>query len=256
LLPVKMVEEEVLGIEEAGSPPAEDHAKAGRVLAREIEPGLFDRLASGREPHPVRPRHPALFGRREEAVRDLAHLGRGLRPVGDGVEERYRPDSALAREKIRPELRGVSPDGGDRADTRHNDTPVLDHPMDIRADCRTYGEVNSPQSTEVADFTVDCRLSTVDSYIIPSMPDRVDWHTYFMNIAHQVATRATCPRKHVGAVIARDRTILSTGYNGSVRGLPHCEDVGCVMEDGHCVWTVHAEANAIIQAAKNGVSVT
>ena len=87
------------------------------------------------------------------------------------------------------------------------------------------------------------------------MTARVDWHTYFMNIAKQVATRATCPRKHVGAVIVRDRTILSTGYNGSVRGLPHCEDVGCVMEDGHCVATVHAEANAIIQAAKNGVAI-
>jgi dCMP deaminase len=87
------------------------------------------------------------------------------------------------------------------------------------------------------------------------MRDRVDWHTYFMNIAKQVATRATCPRKHVGAVIARDRTILSTGYNGSVRGLPHCEDVGCVIEDGHCVSAVHAEANAIIQASRNGVSV-
>ncbi len=87
------------------------------------------------------------------------------------------------------------------------------------------------------------------------MPDRVDWHTYFMNIARQVATRATCPRKHVGAVIARDRTILSTGYNGSARGLPHCEDVGCDIEDGHCVSAVHAEANAIIQAARIGVSV-
>ncbi|HEY2797303.1 MAG TPA: cytidine/deoxycytidylate deaminase family protein [Thermoanaerobaculia bacterium] len=84
---------------------------------------------------------------------------------------------------------------------------------------------------------------------------RVDWHTYFMNIARQVATRSTCPRKHVGAVIVRDRTILSTGYNGSIRGLPHCSDVGCVMEEGHCVSTVHAEANAIIQAARNGVSI-
>jgi len=84
---------------------------------------------------------------------------------------------------------------------------------------------------------------------------RVDWHTYFMNIATQVSSRSTCPRKHVGAVIVRDRTILSTGYNGSIRGLPHCSDVGCVMEDGHCVATVHAEANAIIQAAKNGVSI-
>jgi dCMP deaminase len=87
------------------------------------------------------------------------------------------------------------------------------------------------------------------------MSDRVDWHTYFMNIARQVATRATCPRKHVGAVIVRDRTILSTGYNGSIRGLAHCEDVGCTMEDGHCVATVHAEANAILQAARNGVAV-
>ena len=86
-------------------------------------------------------------------------------------------------------------------------------------------------------------------------PRRLDWHTYFMNIAGQVATRSTCPRKHVGAVIVRDRTILSTGYNGSIRGLPHCSDVGCLMEDGHCVATVHAEANAIIQAAKNGVSI-
>ena len=84
---------------------------------------------------------------------------------------------------------------------------------------------------------------------------RVDWHTYFMNIARQVATRSTCPRKHVGAVIVRDRTILSTGYNGSIRGMPHCSDVGCLMEDGHCVATVHAEANAIIQAAKNGVAI-
>ena len=87
------------------------------------------------------------------------------------------------------------------------------------------------------------------------MSQRVGWHRYFMNIATQVATRATCQRKHVGAVIVRDRTILSTGYNGSIRGLPHCEDVGCVVEDGHCVSTVHAEANAILQAARNGVAI-
>ena len=84
---------------------------------------------------------------------------------------------------------------------------------------------------------------------------RVDWHQYFMNIAAEVATRSTCDRKHVGAVIVRDKTILSTGYNGSVRGLPHCDEVGHMMEDGHCVATIHAEANAIIQAAKNGVRV-
>jgi len=87
------------------------------------------------------------------------------------------------------------------------------------------------------------------------MNPRVDWHTYFMNIARQAATRSTCDRKNVGAVIVRDRTILSTGYNGSIRGMPHCDEVGHLMEDGHCVATVHAEANAIIQAAKNGVRI-
>lgn len=87
------------------------------------------------------------------------------------------------------------------------------------------------------------------------MSGRVSWDQYFMDIAKQVATRATCDRKHVGAVIVRGRTILSTGYNGSIRGLPHCDDVGHMMENGHCVATVHAEANAIIQAATNGVAI-
>ncbi len=84
---------------------------------------------------------------------------------------------------------------------------------------------------------------------------RVNWNTYFMNIAREAATRSTCDRKHVGAVIVRDRTILSTGYNGSVRGMPHCDEIGHTMESGHCVATIHAEANAIIQAARNGVNV-
>jgi len=85
--------------------------------------------------------------------------------------------------------------------------------------------------------------------------ERATWDEYFMAIALQVATRATCDRKHVGAVIVRDRTILSTGYNGSIRGLDHCSDAGHMMEDGHCVRTVHAEANAIVQAARNGVRI-
>jgi dCMP deaminase len=87
------------------------------------------------------------------------------------------------------------------------------------------------------------------------MDRRASWDEYFMNIARVVASRATCDRKHVGAVLVRDRTILSTGYNGSIRGLPHCSEAGHMMEDGHCVRTVHAEANAIIQAAKNGVAI-
>ena len=76
-----------------------------------------------------------------------------------------------------------------------------------------------------------------------------------MAIARVVATRSTCDRKHVGAVIERDRIILATGYNGSIRGLDHCDDVGHLMEDGHCVRTVHAEANAIVQAARTGVRI-
>ena len=84
---------------------------------------------------------------------------------------------------------------------------------------------------------------------------RVKWNQYFMQIAHQVSTRSTCDRKHVGAVIVRDRTILSTGYNGSIRSLAHCNGEGHLMENGHCVRTVHAEANAIAQAAKHGVNV-
>jgi dCMP deaminase len=76
-----------------------------------------------------------------------------------------------------------------------------------------------------------------------------------MAIAREVATRSTCDRKHVGAVVVRDRMILATGYNGSIRGAAHCDDEGHLMEDGHCVRTVHAEANAIVQAARNGVRI-
>jgi len=84
---------------------------------------------------------------------------------------------------------------------------------------------------------------------------RASWDEYFMNIAKEVATRSTCDRKHVGAVVVRDKSILATGYNGSVRGLGHCDDEGHLMEDGHCVRTVHAEANAIVQAARHGMRI-
>jgi len=84
---------------------------------------------------------------------------------------------------------------------------------------------------------------------------RASWDEYFMSIAQVVATRSTCPRKYVGSVIVRNRIILSTGYNGSIRGMPHCSEDGHMMENDHCVATIHAEANAIIQAAKNGVMI-
>lgn len=88
-----------------------------------------------------------------------------------------------------------------------------------------------------------------------SKDQRASWDEYFMRIATEVASRSTCDRKHVGAVVVRDRILLATGYNGSLRGLDHCDDVGHLMEAGHCVRTVHAEANALVQAARNGVGV-
>jgi len=91
--------------------------------------------------------------------------------------------------------------------------------------------------------------------MLAAMAERASWDEYFMNIARVVSSRSTCDRKFVGAVIVRDKTILSTGYNGSIRGMPHCSEVGHMMEDNHCVATIHAESNAILQAAKNGVSI-
>ena len=85
------------------------------------------------------------------------------------------------------------------------------------------------------------------------MTTRPSWDEYFMRQCDLAATRATCDRKHVGAVIVLDNRILATGYNGSLPGLAHCDDVGHMMEDGHCVRTVHAEVNAVSQAAKAGV---
>ncbi len=84
---------------------------------------------------------------------------------------------------------------------------------------------------------------------------RASWDRYFMDIARVVSSRSTCDRKNVGAVIVRDRTILSTGYNGSIRGLSHCDEIGHMIENDHCVATIHAEENAILQAAKNGVGI-
>ncbi|MCH8274961.1 MAG: dCMP deaminase family protein [Armatimonadetes bacterium] len=85
------------------------------------------------------------------------------------------------------------------------------------------------------------------------MNKRPSWDIYFMEIAKTVSTRATCRRRSVGAVIVRDRRILTTGYNGAPRGVPHCEEYGCDITE-RCQLAAHAEQNAIAQAALNGVS--
>lgn len=103
-------------------------------------------------------------------------------------------------------------------------------------------------------------MENKEKYIRPS------WDEYFMEIANTVSKRATCDRGRSGCVIARDKQILVTGYVGSPTNFPHCDDVGHQMkklihedEDGkvttHCMRTVHAEQNAICQAAKLGISI-
>lgn len=85
--------------------------------------------------------------------------------------------------------------------------------------------------------------------------ERPSWDEYFMTMARDfVSKRATCLRRKVGAVLVRDKRILTTGYNGSPPGMPHCTEVGCQMVDGHCVRCIHAEQNAIVQAALHGIS--
>ncbi len=93
---------------------------------------------------------------------------------------------------------------------------------------------------------------------------RPTWDQYFMTITRQVAERSTCPRAKVGAVIVRDRNILATGYNGAPAGLAHCTDVGCLIYESrapggdlesNCYRSIHAEINAITQAAKNGAAI-
>jgi dCMP deaminase len=94
--------------------------------------------------------------------------------------------------------------------------------------------------------------------------ERPSWDEYFMGIAREVAKRATCDRGRNGAVIVKDKRILTTGYVGAPTKLPHCDDVGHLMktvqnDDGttsqHCIRTTHAEQNAIVQAARHGISI-
>lgn len=85
------------------------------------------------------------------------------------------------------------------------------------------------------------------------MTNRIPWNQYFMSQSLLISTRSSCTRLSVGAVVVRDRRVISAGYNGSVSGDLHCSDVGCKIIDGHCVRTVHAEVNALLQCAKFGV---
>ena len=92
---------------------------------------------------------------------------------------------------------------------------------------------------------------------------RPSWDEYFMRITQEVAQRSTCLRRQVGAILVKDKHILATGYNGAPTGLPHCEEVGCLRERlgipsgerAELCRGLHAEQNAIIQAAVHGVQI-
>ena len=84
------------------------------------------------------------------------------------------------------------------------------------------------------------------------MVKRPDWDEYFLKLAMLASERSTCPRMHCGCVLVKDKNVIATGYNGSIPGDDHCDDAGCLIVDNHCVRTVHAEMNALIQAAKRG----
>jgi dCMP deaminase len=85
--------------------------------------------------------------------------------------------------------------------------------------------------------------------------NRPAWDEYFLKLAMLASERSTCPRMHCGCVFVKDRFVLATGYNGSLPGHPHCEDVGCLVVENHCVRTNHAEINALTQAAIHGVNI-
>ncbi|HOX95766.1 MAG TPA: cytidine/deoxycytidylate deaminase family protein [Candidatus Woesebacteria bacterium] len=117
-----------------------------------------------------------------------------------------------------------------------------------------------------ATIFANCTLITKGGILTdqPVTPPRVSWDEYFIKIANTVAERATCDRGMVGCVIVHENHIVVTGYVGSPPGLPHCHDVGhqikeTIHENGdvtqHCVRTIHAEQNAIVQAARIGVSI-
>jgi dCMP deaminase len=83
--------------------------------------------------------------------------------------------------------------------------------------------------------------------------ERISWNQYFIAQSHLLALRSTCTRLSVGATIVRDKRIIAGGYNGSIAGGEHCIDEGCYVVDNHCIRTIHAEMNAILQCAKFGV---
>lgn len=83
------------------------------------------------------------------------------------------------------------------------------------------------------------------------MKKRISWDKYFIEIVKLIAKRSTCSRLRAGALLVKNNKIIASGYNGAPKGMSHCDDIGCLIKDGHCIRTIHAEQNALIQAGEN-----
>ena len=109
----------------------------------------------------------------------------------------------------------------------------------------------------------DCLVQNNPELEEPTGDRRPSWDKYFMELTHVVAKRSTCLRRKVGAIIVRNKRVLTTGYNGAPSGLPHCSETGCLREQRNVpsgqrhelCRGLHAEQNAIIQAAQHGTSI-
>ncbi len=88
----------------------------------------------------------------------------------------------------------------------------------------------------------------------PAKHPRPSWDEYFLKLAMLASERSTCPRMHCGCVMVKERFVLATGYNGSLPRAPHCDEVGCLVVNNHCVRTNHAEINALCQASRHGAN--
>src|SRR5579875_431872 len=232
------------------------------------------RLAAHRLPRPPRaPRRPgerrAPPGGVRRLVRALRHLreppprgparrrpralrgGRAAHPCAAGAADR------LPRVARAAGLAGLARLGGDHP--LHGGARA---PADARRRPAARRVARGRGALEPRPLRAHVRRRTVQDP--PMSSERPSWDQYFLTITRQVAERSTCLRAKVGAVIVRDRNILATGYNGAPAGLPHCTDVGCLIYtsqtptgeiEENCFRTIHAEINAIAQAAKNGVSI-
>ncbi|MFA5059141.1 MAG: cytidine/deoxycytidylate deaminase family protein [Candidatus Omnitrophota bacterium] len=98
------------------------------------------------------------------------------------------------------------------------------------------------------------KLKNNQKNVKQAVAKRPDWDEYFLKLAMLASERSTCPRMHCGCVLVKNKNVIATGYNGSIPGDDHCDDAGCLVVDNHCVRTVHAEMNALIQAARHGNS--